>query len=68
MKLAEEFFTLQSMLTLTGAASATFVIAGVIQYIFNYNPRWLGFDADTTAPQVTSNAGPRRRRHGDHVP
>jgi SNF family Na+-dependent transporter len=37
----KEFFTVQSMATLTGAAGATFVVANGIQQAFNRNPRWL---------------------------
>jgi hypothetical protein len=39
--LPKEFFTLQSMLTLTGATGATFVISNGCQRAFNFNPRWL---------------------------
>ena len=41
MDLPKEFFTLQSMLTLTGATGATFVIANGCQKALNFNPRWL---------------------------
>ena len=41
VELPHEFFTLQSMFTLTGAAGATFVIANGLQRAFNFNPRWL---------------------------
>ena len=37
----EEFFTLQSMLTLTGATGATFVVSNGLQKAFNFNPKWL---------------------------
>jgi hypothetical protein len=40
-QIPQEFFTLQSMLTLTGAAGATFLICNGIQRAFNVNPRWL---------------------------
>lgn len=40
MDLPKEFFTIQSMLTLTGATGATFVIANGCQRAFNFNPRW----------------------------
>ena len=40
MELPKEFFTIQSMLTLTGATGATFVIANGCQRAFNFNPRW----------------------------
>jgi hypothetical protein len=39
--LPKEFFTPQAMLTLTGAAGATYVIANGFQSAFNFNPRWL---------------------------
>jgi len=41
IEIPKEFFTLQSMLTLTGAAGATYVICNGLQRAFNFNPRWL---------------------------
>lgn len=41
MELPKEFFTLQSMVTLAGAAGATFVVCNGLQKAFNFNPRWL---------------------------
>lgn len=41
MEIPNEFFTIQSMLTLSGATGATFVICNGIQKAFNFNPRWL---------------------------
>lgn len=41
MELPKEFFTLQSMLTLTGATGATFVVSNGLQRAFNFNPKWL---------------------------
>ncbi len=41
MDVPKEFFTLQSMLTLSGATGATFVIANGLQRAFDFNPRWL---------------------------
>ena len=41
VELPKEFFTLQSMLTLTGATGATYVVANGLQAAFNFNPRWL---------------------------
>ena len=41
MDLPKEFFTPQSMLTLTGATGATFVIANGLQRAFDFNPKWL---------------------------
>ncbi|SRR5579871_973963 len=37
----KEFFTLQSMLTLSGATGATFVVCNGLQTALNFNPRWL---------------------------
>jgi hypothetical protein len=37
----QEFFTLQSMLTLTGASGATFLVCNGLQRAFDVNPRWL---------------------------
>lgn len=39
--LPPDLWTTASFVTLTGAAGITFIIANVIQYVFNYNPRWL---------------------------
>ncbi len=41
-QLPNEFFTLQSMLTLTGATGIVFVIANGLKVAFDFNPRWLG--------------------------
>jgi hypothetical protein len=41
MSLPREFFTFESMLTLTGATGATFVVANGLQKVINFNPRWL---------------------------
>jgi len=41
MELPKEFFTVQSMLTLTGATGATFAVSNGLQRAFNFNPRWL---------------------------
>jgi hypothetical protein len=41
VEIPKEFFTVQSMLTLTGATGATFVVANGCQAAFNFNPRWL---------------------------
>jgi hypothetical protein len=41
MELPKEFFTLESMLTLSGATGATVIVANGIQRAFNYNPKWL---------------------------
>jgi SNF family Na+-dependent transporter len=39
--LPTEFFTLQSMLTLTGATGVVFVVSNGLQRVFNYNPKWM---------------------------
>jgi hypothetical protein len=41
LDIPKEFFTFQSMLTLTGATGAVFVISNGLQLAFNFNPRWL---------------------------
>jgi hypothetical protein len=41
LDIPKEFFTLQSMLTLTGATGAVFVISNGLQLALNFNPRWL---------------------------
>jgi hypothetical protein len=49
----KELMTLESMLTLTGASSATLLIGNSIQYLFNKNPRWLAL----AVAEVISNVG-----------
>ncbi|MEI9983885.1 MAG: hypothetical protein WDN69_12130 [Aliidongia sp.] len=39
--LPKEFFTLQSMMTLTGATGTVYVVCNTIQQVFDRNPRWL---------------------------
>lgn len=39
--LPDQFYTLQSMLTLAGSTGATFVICNGLQRAFDFNPRWL---------------------------
>lgn len=41
-QLPNEFFTLQSMLTLTGATGIVFVIANGLKVALDFNPKWLG--------------------------
>ena len=41
MELPNEFFTIQSMLTLSGATGATFIVGNGIQQAFDFNPKWL---------------------------
>jgi hypothetical protein len=42
MEISKDFFTVQSMLTLSGSTGATFVVCNGLQRAFNFNPRWLG--------------------------
>jgi len=42
MTIPNEFFTIQSLLTLTGATGVTVVVCNGMQSAFNFNPRWLG--------------------------
>jgi hypothetical protein len=42
-QLPKEFFTNESILTLTGASSATLLVCNTFQRIFNFNPKWLAF-------------------------
>lgn len=37
----KEFFTPESIFTLTGAASAVYVVCGALQHALGFNPRWL---------------------------
>ncbi|RPI18637.1 MAG: hypothetical protein EHM58_04840 [Ignavibacteriae bacterium] len=37
-----QFFTVDSMLTLTGAAGAVYLICNGMQNALNFNPKWLG--------------------------
>lgn len=53
MELPNEFFTLQSMLTLSGATGATFIVANGFQRAFDFNPKWLAL----AIAQVISLAG-----------
>jgi hypothetical protein len=41
-QLPNEFFTLQSMLTLTGSTGIVFVVANGLKVAFNWNAKWLG--------------------------
>ena len=40
MDVPTEFYTPQSILTLTGATGAVYVISAGLQHAFNFNPRW----------------------------
>lgn len=42
MDIPKEFFTLQSMLTLSGATGVTYLICNGLQRAFNFKPAWLG--------------------------
>ncbi len=39
--LPNEFFTIQSMLTLTGATGVVYVVSNSLQRVFDFNPKWL---------------------------
>lgn len=41
MSLPADFFTIGTMVTLSGATGATFVVCNGLQRAFNFNPRWL---------------------------
>jgi hypothetical protein len=41
MDLPKDFYTLQSMLTLSGSTGATFVVCNGLQRAFDFNPKWL---------------------------
>jgi hypothetical protein len=41
-QLPNEFFTLQSMLTLTGSTGIVFVVANGLKVAFDWHPKWLG--------------------------
>lgn len=41
MSLPSELFTPQSILTLTGATGAVYVVCAGLQRAFDFNPRWL---------------------------
>lgn len=40
-EMPKEFFTFQSMLTLTGATGVVFLVSNGVQAAFNFNPKWL---------------------------
>jgi hypothetical protein len=42
MEIPNEFFTVESLLTLAGATLITTVITNAIQYAFSWNPKWFG--------------------------
>jgi hypothetical protein len=41
IEIPKDFYTLPSMLTLSGSVGAVFIICNGIQAAFNYNPKWL---------------------------
>ena len=41
MSIPDQFFTVQSMCTLTGASGVTFLICNSLQRALNFNPKWL---------------------------
>jgi hypothetical protein len=41
VNLPKEYFTPESILTLTGATGAVYVVCGGLQHAFRFNPRWL---------------------------
>lgn len=41
MSIPADFFTIGTMVTLSGATGATFVVCNGLQRAFNFNPRWL---------------------------
>ena len=43
MRTPKELYTTASLYTLAGASSAILVTCGVCAYVFEFNPRWLGF-------------------------
>lgn len=42
MEIPNEFFTVESLLTLTGATLITTIVTNAIQYAFSWNPKWFG--------------------------
>ncbi len=42
MEIPNEFFTVESMLTLAGATLITTVVTNSVQYAFSWNPKWFG--------------------------
>lgn len=41
MTTPSDFYSISSMLTLSGATGATFVVCNGLQSAFNFNPKWL---------------------------
>jgi hypothetical protein len=66
MALPTQFFTPESMLTLTGAAGATFVICNGLQKALDFNPKWLALAVAlvlTSAGMINSHGDPRTPIH-----
>ncbi|KPK79384.1 MAG: hypothetical protein AMS27_18075 [Bacteroides sp. SM23_62_1] len=42
MEIPNEFFTVESLLTLAGATLITTVVTNALQYAFSWNPKWFG--------------------------
>jgi fucose permease len=42
MEIPNEFFTVESLLTLAGATLISTVVTNSIQYVFSWNPKWFG--------------------------
>lgn len=42
MEIPNEFFTVESLLTLAGATLITTIITNTVQYAFSWNPKWFG--------------------------
>lgn len=62
-QLPPDYFTPQSVLTLTGATGAVYAVSSGLQHAFNWNPRWLGLalsvvlalvGAHTTQPHLVA--------------
>ena len=49
MELPSELFNRQSILTLTGAAGAIYVVTAAAQHALNFNPRWLALGLSIAA-------------------
>ena len=59
--LPNEFFTPQSMLTLTGATGIVFVVENGLKTAFDYSPKWIGL---AIAQSVSIYRGCAKRRWG----
>jgi hypothetical protein len=50
------YFTPESILTLSGATGAVYVVSGAIQHVSGYNPRWLALGISLIIAVVGSYA------------